>query len=59
MWYTRIDWADTHHDALVLDETGSLRPKRSASAWDASLNPVSSTVKWLATVGWCYSYAAK
>ena len=22
MWYTGIDWADTHHDALVLDEQG-------------------------------------
>jgi transposase len=22
MWYTGIDWADAHHDALVLDETG-------------------------------------
>jgi transposase len=22
MWYAGIDWADTHHDALVIDETG-------------------------------------
>jgi hypothetical protein len=22
MWYAGIDWADTHHDALVLDEKG-------------------------------------
>lgn len=23
MWYAGIDWADTHHDALVLDEQGN------------------------------------
>ncbi len=23
MWYAGIDWADTHHDALVIDEKGS------------------------------------
>jgi transposase len=23
MWYTGIDWADDHHDAVVLDEAGS------------------------------------
>jgi transposase len=22
MWFAGIDWADTHHDALVIDETG-------------------------------------
>ena len=22
MWYVGIDWADTHHDVLVLDEAG-------------------------------------
>ena len=22
MWYAGIDWADTHHDALVIDEKG-------------------------------------
>ena len=22
MWYTGIDWADDHHDAVVLDEAG-------------------------------------
>lgn len=22
MWYAGIDWADTHHDALVIDEAG-------------------------------------
>ena len=22
MWYAGIDWADAHHDALVIDETG-------------------------------------
>ena len=22
MWYVGIDWADTHHDLLVLDEAG-------------------------------------
>ena len=22
MWYTGIDWADEHHDALTIDETG-------------------------------------
>ena len=22
MWYAGIDWADTHHDALVIDEVG-------------------------------------
>jgi transposase len=25
MWYAGIDWADTHHDALVLDEQGHQR----------------------------------
>ena len=25
MWYVGIDWADTHHDALVLDEKGQQR----------------------------------
>lgn len=25
MWYAGIDWADTHHDALVLDEKGHQR----------------------------------
>ena len=23
MWYVGIDWADSHHDALVLDEQGN------------------------------------
>ena len=22
MWYVGLDWADTHHDVLVLDEAG-------------------------------------
>ncbi len=22
MWYSGIDWADEHHDALVIDEKG-------------------------------------
>ncbi len=22
MWYTGIDWADEHHDALTIDEKG-------------------------------------
>ena len=22
MWYAGIDWANDHHDALVIDETG-------------------------------------
>ena len=22
MWYAGIDWADEHHDALVINETG-------------------------------------
>ena len=24
MWYAGIDWADDHHDAVVLDEAGRL-----------------------------------
>jgi hypothetical protein len=22
MWYVGLDWADTHHDVVVLDEVG-------------------------------------
>ena len=50
MWYVGVDWADTHHDVLVLDEAGRRVGSRRFAHSQAGLNELKAFLLNIATV---------
>lgn len=49
MWYVGVDWADTHHDVLVLDEAGRRVGSRRFAHSQEGLNELKAFVLGIAT----------
>jgi hypothetical protein len=58
MWFAGIDWADAHHDVVVMDEAGT-RVGQRGSAWVSvgqlrvshSADGVNQLIAWLREMG--------
>ena len=49
MWYVGLDWADTHHDVVVLDEAGRRVGSRRFAHSHTGLNELKEFVLGIAT----------
>jgi len=47
MWYTGIDWADAHHDAVVIDEAGRQLASLHVTHTPAGLDQLTSFLQYI------------